>query len=202
MRQTGKLRGERIAAWTVVLIVHALFGVMLLRLPVPVRDARTMGSPLDLVWIAAPPRASSKPQQPAHARAVVIHRSKAGSRTAPLHDPSAPPAPVEVREVAAARSLSAVFVQQAVEAAVRQPPGAFEPDPLGNRRARLPGRAANTFRMRPAPSLAERVAMVGKLFGGTDDPCRSARDSINALSQAGDSRELQYALDYEQRFCR
>lgn len=98
--------------------------------------------------------------------------------------------------------MSAIFIQQAREQAARQAFDSSPPDPFAHRTARLPGRSASTFNMRASLSPAERVAMIGKVFGGGDDPCRSMSDSISELSQAGDSRELQQALDYEKRFCR
>lgn len=200
MGRAGKPRGERVAAWMVVLIVHAVLGWMLLRLPTPVRKATASDSALDLVWIAAP--RSPSPTQRRSARAESASRSPRISRVTPLQREPAPSTVPQANEPAAAQPLSADFIHRAVESAVREPPGTFNADPFANRATRLPGRAANTFRMRTPPTLAERVAMVGKLFGGGDDPCRSARDSINELSQAGDSRELQNALDYEKRFCR
>lgn len=202
MRKTGKPRGERIAAWTVVFIVHALLGWTLLQLPASTRGATPTDSALDLVWVAAPPQSvSSTPQ--ARVRSVTADPRAMASRATPAQ-PSAPPTH-EANEPAATQPLSAVFIRQAIEQAARDAPGAIQADPFANRTARLPGRAANRFRMRPPPSLAERVAAVGKLFGGADyetDPCRSVSKSINELSQAGDSRVLQDALDYERRYCR
>lgn len=203
MRKTGKPRGERIAAWTAVFIVHALLAWTLMQLPAPLRDATTKDSALDLVWVAAPqprPRPSAAREG---VRSATFSRPAATFRVTPSHRESSPPAPIRAaQEPMTTQPLSAVFIRQAVERAVRQPPGSFQVDPFANRTARLPGRAANRFRMRSTLSPAERLALVGKLFGGNDDPCRSNRDSINELSQAGDSRDLQNALDYEKRFCR
>ncbi|GAB3345195.1 hypothetical protein [Lysobacter tyrosinilyticus] len=202
MRKTGRIRGERIAAWTVVLIVHVMLGWTLLRFPVPMREARSMDSALDVVLVAALPRVLAKTQEQANAPSIAPRRSRVASRSTSLQSASATSALGGAPEATTTRPLSADSVQQAIETAARQAPGSLQTDPFAHRAARLPGHVANTFRMRPPPSLAERVALVGKLFGGTDDPCRSARDSINELAQAGDSRELQYALDYEKRFCR
>jgi hypothetical protein len=200
MEKAGKPRGDRIAAWTVVFIAHALLGWALTRLPAPTRDAMTTDSALDLVWVAVPRVVPSASQ--ARARSAASGLPASPSRSLPVRPEPSPPSTHEANEPAATQPLSAVFIQQALERAVREPPGSPRADPFANRIARLPGRAANTFRMRPPPSLAERVAQVGKLFGGGDDPCRSVSKSINELSQAGDSRDLQDALDYEKRFCR
>jgi len=203
MRKTGKPRGDRIAAWTAVFVVHALWGWTLMRLPAPApsRDATTKDAALDLVWVAAPrPRPSTAHER---ARSATSSRPAVSFQSVPAERESSAPLPIEeVREPAAAQPLSAIFIRQAVELAARKPPGSLQVDPFANRTARLPGRAANRFRMRSSLSPAERLAQVGKLFGGNDDPCRSNRDSINELSQAGDSRDLQNALDYEKRFCR
>jgi len=201
MGDAGKLRGDRIAAWTAVFIVHMLLGWLLTRLPAPARDGAKMDSALDLVWIAAP-RATPATAHPRARSASSGPPAKTSHPTPARRVRSAIPPALTVNEPATTHPLSAVFIQQAVERAAREPSGTFQPDPFANRTARLPGRAANTFRMRPSLSPAERLAQLGKLFGGGDDPCRSARDSINELSQAGDSRDLQNALDYEKRFCR
>ena len=199
MLKTGKYRIDRILAWTMVLVVHALLGWMLLSLPAPSRIPDAADSALDIVWIAAPRAAPPRPQAPAPMarRALPREARAAKSDSHPAQtlvvDEPAPPAP---------SSMSAVFLRQATAMAAQESPGSFRADPLAHRAARLPGREANRFRMQGSRSPAERLALIGKLFGGVDDPCRSARDSINELSQEGDSRVLQDVLDYEQRFCR
>jgi len=201
MRKTGKPRGDRIVAWTAVFIVHALLGWTLMRLPASPRDATTKDSALDLVWVAALRSQPSTPHE--RARSATSSRPATMFSASPSPREASAPAPIRAaREPMTAQPLSAVFIRQAVELAAREPPGSFQVDPFANRTARLPGRDANRFRMRSSLSPAERLAQVGKLFGGNDDPCRSNRDSINELSQAGDSRDLHNALDYEKRFCR
>lgn len=201
MGDAGKLRGDRIAAWTVVCIAHSVLGWMLMRPPAPPRSEATAESALDLVWVGAapvpdPPRVTARQTMPAASA-----RSAADSVRPAPEGAAATQARAEATP-SVAQSMSAVFIQQAGEMAARQPLGSGQRDPFADRVVRLPGREASVFRMRSSPSPAERLAQLGKLFGGNDDPCRSARDSINELSQAGDSRDLRNALDYEKRFCR
>ena len=198
MRTTG-MCGERIVAWTVVVAVHAVLAMLLLRSPAPIRPGIVEETALEVVWVPA-----VRPQSP-RTRAMASpgpERSRA-ARKFPVGMPTPEPeAEAEAMQDTGAKPLSAIFLAQARLPASDAAEQATAGDPFANRGARLPGREAHTFRMRPPPSLAERVAAVGRMFGGGDDPCRSARDSINALSQAGDSRALQDALDYEKRFCR
>jgi hypothetical protein len=204
MGHARKLRGDRIAAWTVVCIAHAALGWLLMRPPMPPRSEAAADSALDLVWVAAArtadhPRVQARRAVPAASGRPAVNSVRPASHGAPAMPTHAEAAP------SASQSMSAVFIRQAGEMAARQAPGSFQPDPFADRAVRLPGRAANTFRMRPPPSLAQRLAKVGKLFGGADyetDPCRSVSKSINDLSQDGDSRVLQDALDYERRYCR
>lgn len=192
MPTTG-MRWERVVAWVVVAIVHVASALLLLRVPAPHRQAPAAERALDVVWV---PRRSSRDTPQRIASTPQRERSR---RARPPQQSVAPDAAPVQRE--AAKPMSAVLLGQ-----VRLPGSgeipALAADPFAYRAVRLPGRDARTFRMRPPPSLAERVAAVGRMFGGGDDPCRSVRDSINELSQAGDSRVLRDALDYEQRHCR
>lgn len=209
MRKTGKCRTDRIVAWTAVFVVHVVVGWALIELPVPLDRKMASDPALDLVWIAAPRVAQlpARDRAPAHAaRPIETRRALSAAHAASPDEPlpaAAPPAN-EASSSTPTESMSAVFIRQAAARAAQGDASdkGFHADPFANRTARLPGREARTFRMRPPPSLAERVARVGTLFGGGDDPCRSMRDSINELSQAGDSRVLRDALDYEKRYCR
>ena len=192
---TGRC-GERILAWTAVAAVHVVLAALLLQVPSPLKHDDAAETALEIVWIPAP-----------HPQARQVRQTRTAQRVQERRPaPTALPATVRVFELETesdpgSKSLSAVFIEQA-----RLPaPEADRPlasDPFADRVVRLPGRDARTFRMRPPPSLAARVAAVGRMFGGGDDPCRSARDSINELSQAGDSRALRDVLDYEKRHCR
>src|SRR6185503_13093446 len=103
MRKTGKLRGERIAAWVAVFIMHALLGWALLRLPVPMPEGRTKDSVLGVVWVMRP---RELPKPPEHAGVVASVRSKALARSTSLQVPPASPASPE-GHVATAQPLSA-----------------------------------------------------------------------------------------------
>lgn len=188
--------GERIVAWTAVAAVHVALVALLLQVPSPLKHDGVAENALEIVWIPA-----------AHPRARQVQQARTVRPVQELPPaPEAPPATMPVFEPeavgdAGSKPLSAIFIEQArLPAPEADRP--LAPDPFADRVVRLPGRNARTFRMRPPPSLAERAAAVGRMLGGGDDPCRSARDSINELSQAGDSSELRDVLDYEKRHCR
>lgn len=197
MRSVERNRADRVTAGTVVIVVHAALAWMLAKSPVAPPSRAVADAAIDVVWIPARapvrraamhagvnarPRVAALPPRPERAR-------HANTVSATVADPAVP-----------SRPLTAVYIAQA-ELPV-EPPGTHDADAFADRRARLPGREARAFRMAPSLSPAERLAAFGRMFGGGDDPCRSARDSINDLSQVGDSGELQQALDYEKRHCR
>lgn len=195
MRTTG-ISGDHVLAWTAVALFHAVLFVLLLQLRPPLPERTAGDSTLEVLWIAAPRRSP----QPVRAPVAPARPSRPRAGAVP-RPPGAPALAADAPDdaVAPATPPSVVFAEQ-----VRLPEPAFPAarDPFANRSVRLPGRDARTFRMRPPPSLADRMAGVARAFGGGDDPCRSNRDSIDALSQAGDSRALQHALAYERRHCR
>lgn len=198
-----RIRYERMAAWTVVALIHAVLAWLITRLPVPeLREREEAASTTDVFWIARPRVAS--PKRESILPAPMRQRARNTATRIVSDTQVIVPNPDETNVALETSPPVATFPGETMPTG-EEASGSFRRDPLANRTVQLPGREAYTFRMRPPPSLASRVAKIGKLFGGKDyetNPCRSVRDSINELSQAGDSRVLQNALDYEKRFCR
>ena len=103
------------------------------------------------------------------------------------------------------QSLSAVFIEQG--ARLLEPSrdsGDFARDPLVHRDARLPGREAQTFRMREPLSPARVLRGIGVVFGGGDyttDPCPRIRENIAGLGPGGDGTLLQEELRRLKAYC-
>lgn len=101
--------------------------------------------------------------------------------------------------------LSAVFIEQARQLrAAGDDAGALRRDALARLAARLPGRQANTFRMRAPPSIRGALRKIGAMAGGpgyTPDPCPRIADNLNALSQDGNNAQLQEELRRKRRLC-
>lgn len=207
MQPSTRVRGDRAAALLVALAVNVWAAWALSQAmrsaPGPHPDAVI----LQAVWlprhVPEPPAVASIPSRPLATRTI-------------QRRPQAPTPPDAVRPHAAAqgpsptqptdaRPMSAVYLAQIRQVAGEAMDDAIAPqDPLANRIARLPGKAANRFRMREPMSPARAVAMAGRLFGGSDpgEPCRSNRAEIAALATQGDSARLQQEVDVERRWCR
>lgn len=205
MQSSPTVRGDRGAAllvaiaingWAVWALAHAMRPALR-----PEGDAFV----LRVVWLP-----HGAPDRPAQVPAPSLPRAvRNAGRSLHVPTPSgavAAPTRVEPPDaLAATRPMSAVYLMRIRQTTDQQLGDAVaSQDPLADRVVRLPGRAANRFRMREPMSAARAVAMVGNLFGGSDpaEPCRSNRAEIAALGTQGDSKRLQQELDYERRLCR
>ena len=154
-------------------------------------------SVLQVVWLA--PRAVTPMPRPAliprSPRAVVAvarpdSRSDDPAEPAPLAPPPAQP-------------LSGVLQGQVRDWAQQQAPLEFAgADPLANRVAALPGRAADRFRMPPPLSAADIVGFIGQTFGNGEDPCVLNRADLAAHATGRDAGALALAVDFDRRHCR
>ena len=201
---TGKVDADRVVAWLVVIGAHALFWWLLTRDASGDATAEGDGDALQLAWIEPPP-----PLPPPPIPAVRTPSPPAatpGPDRRPPPDTRADDATPQATTPASRMPLSAVFIEQArrLPAAGDDHADAFRADPLAHRAATLPGVQADTFRMRPPPSIRGALLKIGAMAGGpgyTTDPCPRIADNINALSQGGDSPLLQEELRRKRRLC-
>ena len=112
-----------------------------------------------------------------------------------------PASPVSAPEVA--RPLSAVLLQQVRRAAAAKAED-FSRSPFANRPTQLPGRPADTFRMREPLTAARVVAGIGTLFGGSDysaDACPELHRQVAQLGLTDSNADRRHALELAQALC-
>ena len=203
MRETGTLSRDRVVAGVVAVMLNvALFALLFRQVqwhgrPTPYTP------PLQVVWIPTPiqmtppmeppPSAAPRPdatQPEPHAPTP----SDTGSQTVPASPVSAPEG---------ARPLSAVLLQQVRRAAAAQVED-FSRSPFANRPTQLPGRPADTFRMREPLTAARVVAGIGTLFGGSDyseDACPELHRQVAQLGLTDSNADRRHALELAQALC-
>jgi len=197
MSRTGKVDGERIAAWLAVLGVHLVFWWILTRATSVFVPFGTTVDALQVIWIDPPP-------VPAPA---VASASSPVARNRKLKAPLAAP-PDSVRDAPTAGvsvPMSAVFIDQGRRwAEARAGDDGFGRDPLAHRDPALPGRRADTFRMRDPVSPQAVLRRIGTVFAGTNystDPCPRIRENIAGLAPGGDGERLQEELRRQHAYC-
>lgn len=202
MQSTGTSRGDGVVAALAALVVNALIGWQLQALLAAAPGSVTgdAAPALQVVWIVALPRPAP----------VAVAIPQPGGRAQPAPAVARPdPAPgqptLAATEAAArpasARSMTAVYLQQAGQWAQEHPPAAAPVDPFANRRVALAEQPASRFRLKPTVSVASVVAMVGVTFGNGPHPCVRNPDDVAGYATGGDALALQMALDVD-RLCR
>ena len=204
--QAGKLDGERVVACVVVLGAHLLFWWALTRATAVFvavdTDADT--DALQVTWIDPPPAA------PIVAAVATDATPSPPSRSHPrkpvLLAPATPASIRDAPDAAPRAAMSAVFIEQGRQWIEAQADRAgFARDPLANRSARVPGRQADSFRMRKPISPQAVVNAVGSyLFappGYTTDPCAQINANIAGLGPGGDGALLQEELRRKRAYC-
>ncbi|KRG70402.1 hypothetical protein ABB29_06500 [Pseudoxanthomonas dokdonensis] len=193
------------------LALQALLLALLWRMPTLNAERRGIaGEPtrIRLSWLARPAPPPPMPQQPAEPAAPAMAGPappRNPDRPRPSRVPSPPPAATATEPPASASDYSA----RARDWAQRQKPSLFAPEPLANRKPRLPGgEAPERFRMKPPPSAKAVLDGIGELFGGrgySQGPCPEIRRQAEAwktdTSEQGRAR-LAHELERERRHCR
>lgn len=204
MQSTRTSRRDGAVALATALMVNALIAWQLQSLLAPASpgaagaDAPTA---LQVVWIAAIPRRDTLVAAPTHPRIAsphippVIDRPRQGRARTNLAATAAAADPTP------ARSMTAVYLQQAGQWAQDQPLATAPADPFANRRVPLRDQAASRFRLKRPLSVADAVAIVGVAFGNGPHPCERNPDDVAGHATGGDALALQMALDVE-RHCR
>ena len=201
MTRTGEVDVDRVFACLVVLGTHLLLWWMLMRATTIFVSVDEGSDALQVSWIEPPapmpviPLATAMPAPPQ--RTGVGKPDVAAARAIdPDRDAASPQAQP---------SMSAVFIEQGRRLLDAQDDGDdFTRDPFASRNARLPGKQADTFRMRDPISPQAVLRRIGKVFGGagyTTDPCPQIRENIAGLAPGGDSELLQEELRRQRAYC-
>jgi hypothetical protein len=197
MSPTGKFDGERIGASLAVLGVHLAFWWILTHATTVFVPSGATEDALQVTWIDPSP-APVVASAPAPSSIVRSPHVKV-----PLAAPSA-----SVQDASAAKvpiSMSAVFIDQGKRWAEAQARGdGFGRDPPARRNPALPGRQADTFRMRDPVSPLAVLRSIGKAFAGADystDPCPRIHENIAGLTPGGDGERLQEELRRQHAYC-
>ncbi|MGV8931616.1 MAG: hypothetical protein ACOH1R_05830 [Luteimonas sp.] len=220
MRSAGKLDGERTIAYAVVLGVHLLFWWVLTRATSVFVAVDADAGALQVTWIEPPLAANVEPVvadnagkssaqsgQDRRTPLQVVPPPDAALTTSTNTDTDTDTAPTTPTDTpTASTSMSAVFIEQGKRWAESRGDGdGFARDPLANRSASLPGRHAETFRMRKPISPQAVVNAVGRyLFappGYATDPCQQIRENIAGLGPGGDGALLQEELRRKRAYC-
>lgn len=217
MQSARKLDGERTIAYAVVLGVHLLFWWVLTRATSIFVAVDADAGALQVTWIEPPLAANVEPvvaDNPGKPSAQPVQDRKTPLQVAAPPDAAlttadtdtAPTTDMDTDTPTASTSMSAVFIEQGKRWAESRGDGdGFARDLLANRSASLPGRHADTFRMRKPISPQAVVNAVGRyLFappGYATDPCPQIRENIAGLGPGGDGALLQEELRRKRAYC-
>lgn len=201
MQTTRTSERDGAVAVAAALMVNALIAWQLHSLLAPASPGAAGAeapTALQVVWIAAIPRR-------AKLAAASTHPRIATAQAAPVIDrPRQVPPRTALAATAAAtpaRSMTAVYLQQASQWAQDHPVTTTPGDPFANRRVPLRDQAPSRFRLKRPLSVADAVAMVGVAFGNGPHPCERNPDDVAGHATGGDALALQMALDVD-RQCR
>ena len=202
MQETGTLARDRVVAGTVAVLLNvALFALLVRQMQWHARPTPYTPS-LQVVWIPAviqmtPP---ARPSSTAVPRPDAMQPERHAPTPPDTGSPTLPASPVSAP---GARPLSAVLLQQVRRAAAAQV-GDGSRSPFANRPTRLPGRPADTFRMREPLTAARVVAGIGTLFGGSDysaDACPELHRQVAQLGLTDSNADRRHALELAKALC-
>ena len=201
MQTTRTSRRDGAVAVAAALMVNALIAWQLQSLLAsasPVAAGAAAPTALQVVWIAATPRRDKLPAASTHPRIATTHAPPVIDRPRQVRPRTAPAATAAATP---ARSMTAVYLQQASQWAQDHPVATTPVDPFANRRVPLRDQAPSRFRLKSPFSLADTVEKVGLAFGNPPHPCVRNPDDVAGHATGGDALALQMALDVD-RQCR